>query len=376
MLFVNSAQLQNISDAAGTAFLARSAEMLATPDTSITQNVADIKQITGANNYTSIVPYYHPDPNSASGFPYIRRDGVRNQEAAQTSDSRYVYTMLYAVQNLVIAHQLTGDDSYAARAIAMLRVFFMDPATKMNPDLTYSQVVFGASRTDLKIRGAIIDFDRFPIVGDFIEILSATPTWTPEDTAAMQAWFTALVGWFVNSPRGIIQDGYSHNIKTSYVTQRVAYLCAAGERDNAIAYLNSRVPALLDAQIDAEGKQALEMSRVTNRRYCEFNLTLLCRLATMASNLGVDLWNHVGDNGVGSIKTAMLYMAQFVTPDAVWPFSPETLNSASSREWLRYGIAMYDDPTLLSAYAMVRMYGITSLPNYITTPPGQYIERA
>jgi hypothetical protein len=114
MLFVNSAQLQNISDAAGTAFLARSAEMLATPDTSITQNVADIKQITGANNYTSIVPYYHPDPNSASGFPYIRRDGVRNPEAAQTSDSRYVYTMLYAVQSLVIAHQLTGDDSYLA----------------------------------------------------------------------------------------------------------------------------------------------------------------------------------------------------------------------------------------------------------------------
>jgi len=376
MLFVNPQRLQNIPAAAGVSFLTDAASLLAMPDISVTQNEAAIKQLTGANNYTSIAPYYHPDPATETGFPYIRRDGVRNPEAAQTSDSKYLYNMLYAVQSLVIAYKTTGDASHAARAVELLRFFFIAPATKMNPDLTYSQVVFGASRADLKIRGAVIDFDRFPLIVDFVEILSATPSWTAEDTAVMKDWFTALADWFVTSPRGIIQDGYSHNIKTSYVTQRVAYLCAADKRDEAIAYLNANVPALLDAQIDTEGKQALEMSRVTNRRYCEFNLTLLCRLATMAGNLGVDLWNHVGENRIGSIKAAMLYMAQFTMPGAVWPFSEEHLNTASSREWLRYGVAMYDDTALVDAYARVKMYGVISLPNYITTPPGPYIERA
>src|SRR5439155_24742300 len=50
-----------------------------------------------------------------------------------------------AVAALAAAYAITGDDKYVRKANEFLRVFFLDPKTKMNPHLQFAQSVLGSA---------------------------------------------------------------------------------------------------------------------------------------------------------------------------------------------------------------------------------------
>jgi len=124
----------------------------------------------------------------------------------------------------------------------------------------------------------------------------------------------------------------------------------------------------LSAQIDIDGKQVLEMDRVQNRHYSNFNLILLVNLATIAKSLDVDIWNYQDENGKGSIRKAMNYLCNFYLHPEEWTFSNETNNSAMTRSWLQIGIELYDDQILQDVFKEVKIYNFTSVPDYIALP--------
>ena len=110
----------------------------------------------------------------------------------------------------------------------------------MNPDLTYSGIVIGNNMDDLRIRGAIIDTNNLSIVPDLIELLKPSTNWTVDVENSMILWFDSLSNWFKTSPRGVLQSGYGHNIKTSYVKQLCSYLYACGKEIEAKTYLEPK----------------------------------------------------------------------------------------------------------------------------------------
>jgi len=335
---------------------------------SITQNTSEIKHKTGINNFASLAPYYHPDPNSSTGFPYIRIDGIRNTESRNSSDNKYLGPMFSLLYPLCLLYYFTKNEDYALKAIASINTFFIDENTRMNPDLTYSGIVIGNSMDDLRIRGAIIDTNNLSIFPDLIELLKPSVNWTTELENSMISWFDSLSDWFKTSPRGVLQSGYSHNIKTSYMKQLCSYLCACGKEVEAKTYLENNLTALLSAQIDNDGKQVLEMDRVKNRHYSNFNLTLLVNLATIANSLGINVWNYEDSEGKGSIKKAMKYLAYYYLHPTEWTTSDETNNSAMTRSWLQAGVELYDDQILQDVFREVKIYNFTSVPDYITLP--------
>lgn len=335
---------------------------------SITQNSSEIKQKTGANNFTSLAPYYHPDPNSPTGFPYIRIDGTRNLESRKSSDSPYLNSLISLVSSASIIYYYTRSEDYAIKAMEALQIFFLNENTKMNPDLTYSGIVIGDNIDDLRIRGAIIDTNILSLLPDLIELIKSSPYWTNELNSGMVLWFDSLSNWFQTNPRGILQASYSHNIKTSYMKQLCSYLCACGKETEARTYLENNLTSLLIAQIDMDGKQVLEMNRVKNRHYSNFNLTLLVNLATIANSLGINVWNYEDENGRGSIKKAMKYLAYYYLHPNEWTSSDETNNSAMTRAWLQAGVELYDDQILQDVFREVKIYNFTNIPDYITLP--------
>src|SRR5437588_12851822 len=87
------------------------------------------------HDYVSLSIYWWPDPASASGLPYLQRDGVRNTEADDTSlyDANPLTRMVGDVESLALAYFVSGSQRYAEHAAVRLRTWFLDPGTRMNP---------------------------------------------------------------------------------------------------------------------------------------------------------------------------------------------------------------------------------------------------
>lgn len=331
---------------------------------SVTQNSSEVKNTTGKNNYTSFATYYHPDPSSPTGFPYVRKDGVRNKDLDAMSDAKYLNSLCTKLNHLSLLYSLTKKEEYATRAVEMINVFFVNPDTKMNPNLTYSGLVVGNSMSNLKIRGATIDSARLCGLPDWIELLKTSPSWNSSLQNDMVSWVDSLASWFKTDERGILQNSYSHNIKTSYVNQLASYLVFCGKEVEAKSYLENTVWNLLSSQINDEGEQILEMERAAPRHYSNFNLMLLMTLGKICHSLGINIWNYEDANGCGSIKKAMLY----VVDPGNWGNSNEVDSPIMKRLWLKDGVSLYNDPSLSGAYESIKIPDLFDTMNYVCSP--------
>lgn len=75
--------------------------------------------------------------------PYRQRDGQYNPDLSLLSDSKETGTMIRDVTALTLYYSLYGDERYAAKASQLLRVWFLNEATLMNPNVQYGQVIRG-----------------------------------------------------------------------------------------------------------------------------------------------------------------------------------------------------------------------------------------
>ena len=65
-----------------------------------------------AHDYTSLPPYWWPNPGTENGPPYVRRDGEINP-TSRRDDAHAMGRMAHAVETLALAYALTGRASYA-----------------------------------------------------------------------------------------------------------------------------------------------------------------------------------------------------------------------------------------------------------------------
>src|SRR5690606_31340921 len=104
-------------------------------------------------DYMSLSPYWWPNPDTADGLPYVRRDGEFNPERDQY-DLPKLEAVTDAVRDLGPAYYFTGDEKYAEHAAKLLRAFLLDPETGMNPNLKYAQFRPGRS---MEVASGIIE---------------------------------------------------------------------------------------------------------------------------------------------------------------------------------------------------------------------------
>src|SRR4029079_7955146 len=83
-----------------------------------------------------------PAPPNPDGLPYISLDGKTNPEIDEY-DAKPFREMSGNVHTLALAGYLTGDEKYSARAAQLIRVWFLDEQTNMNPNLDHAQLVKG-----------------------------------------------------------------------------------------------------------------------------------------------------------------------------------------------------------------------------------------
>ncbi|MEN9364241.1 MAG: hypothetical protein RI903_1550, partial [Bacteroidota bacterium] len=95
------------------------------------------------HDYMSQGPYWWPDPSKPNGKPYIRKDGVRNPEIKNITDSDEMDDLILDVEALTAAYQQTKQSKYAKFAATLIKTWFLNPATKQSPNLKFSQGIPG-----------------------------------------------------------------------------------------------------------------------------------------------------------------------------------------------------------------------------------------
>lgn len=273
------------------------------------------------HDYLSQAPYWWatgaPGPGNPRGCPYVERDGQRNPEIDTITDHGEALTLFGAVYDLTLAWYYTGRPEYAQRAALDLRTWFLDPATRMNPNLKYTQSV--PCRWDGRGIG-IIDFSQqFTDVLDATAILaSGAPGWTTADQHGMTAWCADLLTWLRTSENGADEAAASNNHGSFFDLLTAGLAAATGQDALAADIARTAATRRLDVQLAGDGSQPLELTRTRSWHYSAFNLLALTRLAMLGQHLGVDLWAHTTPNG-GSISKSVDFLIPAATGAAPWP---------------------------------------------------------
>ena len=278
------------------------------------------------HDYVSMGPYWWPDTTKPGGLPYIRRDGERNPELANGYDAPRFGAMTGAVTTLALAYYFSGDERYAQRAALLVRTWFLDPATRMNPHLRYGQRIPGI--TEGRAAG-IIETRRLVDLVDAIGMLERSPSWTDADGRGMRDWMAAYRGWLLTSDIGKEEQRAKNNHGTWYDAQVVALALFTGDTALARSTLETSKTRRIAAQIMPDGRQPFELARTRSLGYSIMNLEGLCRLAELGRQVGIDLWSYRSPRG-GSIRKALDYVAPYADPAVTWPGEQITPNAPDS----------------------------------------------
>jgi hypothetical protein len=292
------------------------------------------------HDYMSQAPYFWRNPKTPDGLPYVRRDGERNPEIRRISDRDGLRGIIDASETLALAYYLLDDEAAAARAALLLRTWFLDPATRMNPHLEYGQAIPGVNQG----RGiGIIETSGLTRVVDAVGLLAGSKAWTPEDQRGLEAWFAAYLRWLRESGHGRDEAAAQNNHGTHYDAQVASFALFTGQRELAAQVLAESRQKRIAAQIEPDGRQLRELARTRAWSYSVMNLGGFFTLAALGQRCGVDLWEYRSADGRG-IRGALDWLVPFAEGKPwghpqITPWSPKDLAPL-----LREAAVQYHEP--------------------------------
>lgn len=248
------------------------------------------------HDYVSIGKYWWSDASQPDGAAYTNRDGQTNPE--RNDASRYDNTRLDKtasnIHKLSLAYYLTGKEEYAAKAVEFLKVFFINPDTRMNPNLNFAQGIPGKY---LGRGSGIIDTVCLIQMTDDLRMLEKSSLFSRDDDEAIKQWFRSYLDWMQTSKNGIHESQASNNHGVWYDAQVSAYALFIGRRDLAAQVVREAAAKRIDQQIQRDGSMPKELARTKSMSYTTYNLRAFITLAQVGNQVGVNIWDYSSPDG-------------------------------------------------------------------------------
>ena len=264
------------------------------------------------HDYYSEGGYWWPDPRNPNG-PYIRHDG-------QSNPNRYMHheqdmsNLCNAVTVLSHAAYFLNENKYAMRAALLLRVWFVDEETRMNPRLQYAQAIPG--RCEGRCIG-IIDTACLIRLVNSLGILEESGMWPECERASIRKWFKQYLTWLVTSENGIQESRQPNNHATGWAAQVITFGAYVGNQAAVNQVCNQFRLTLIPNQMDDKGGFPWEEARTNSLSYSVRNLNLLAIICEVAHTQGIDLWHFRTPDGRG-MRTALDYLLPYLKNPATW----------------------------------------------------------
>lgn len=270
------------------------------------------------HDYMSQARYTWPDPAKPDGLPYITRDGMTNPEINKLDRNRLEATAS-RVTTLALAWYFSGEEKYAQKATELLRVWFLNKDTRMNPNLEYAQMIPGHDNGKGRCYG-LIDSYSFVEMLDAVALLEASESFTAKDSKQLKAWFTKLTDWFLTSPQGKEEAAGANNHSVAYDAQIIAFALYTGNRKLAQEVISAFPEKRIFPQVEPDGSQPHELRRTLAFHYSQYNLTHFIDIMMMAQKLDLRIDNATSADGRNFYK-AMDFLTPYVGKSlSEWPY--------------------------------------------------------
>jgi hypothetical protein len=268
------------------------------------------------HDYMSQAPYWWPDSSKADGKPYIRKDGRINPERDLSKDRGQMVDMSSNVKELALAYYFTGNERYAKKAVELLRVWFIDTATRMNPNLNFGQFIPGINDG----RGiGIIETVGLTNIPDALAMMQQSKNINANFVAGMKQWFKQYANWLMTSKNGQDERSQLNNHGTYYDMQLADFALFNGDKALAQKVIKEQTIPRIDKQFAVDGSEPLELVRTKSWGYSTMNLVGWCKLATIAERVNIDLWNTKTKDGKG-IQQVFEWFKPYMLKQKTWNY--------------------------------------------------------
>jgi len=266
----------------------------------------------GLHDFSSDADYWWPDPKNPDG-PYIQRDGLSNP-GNFLAHRALLLPFVRHFGALAAAYKLTHDERYATAAVKHLHAWFVDPATKMNPNLQYSQAIRNLN-TGRSI--GVIDTLHLCEVALGVEALRGSKAFPKDEDAAVTGWFRDYLAWLRTHPFGIEESKAKNNHGTCAWLQIACFAHVTGDEATLAECRRHLKEVLLPSQMVADGSFPEELRRTKPYGYSIFNLDVMTALAVVLSTKEENLLTWSLPDGRNLVQ-GVAWLAPYIADKNAW----------------------------------------------------------
>lgn len=309
-------------------------------------------------DYWHPAPYAWPNPDTKDGLPYIHKDGERvpGTRMYEKESIKYDRTSIQRLFDETVALALAGclfdDQRYTEKAYKLIRTWFIDQETSMNPHLNYSQVVMGKNDNKGTASG-LIETKDFYFLLDAVRLVKRTSLWTSNDETIMNKWCQDFLEWLITSDQGQAEERAKNNHGNAYDLQVYAFAAYLGATETMYEVI-IRAFSRLKSHVSEDGKQPHELRRTTTAHYTSFNLHLWISLHTLIKRTtGLSLIDTVQHYAERKHRSALKLASSWVLRHGLlpeWPFKQIDYFDKARYEHIYHSVAAHS-PSLKRKYS-------------------------
>jgi hypothetical protein len=272
----------------------------------------------GIHDFYSEGDYWWPDPKNPNGA-YIRKDGRTNPDNF-VAHRKAMVRFSQIAGSLASAYQITGDIRYVKALKPHVLAWFVNDATKMNPNLLFAQAIKG------KVSGrgiGIIDTVHLVEVALAMEHVESSGVFTIVELEHIKNWFSQYNEWLTTHEFGRAEKENGNNHSVTYALQVAAY-ARLTENDSLLKEMRSFYKnTLLTDQMAADGSFPKETGRTKPYGYSIFNLDAMTALCQLLSTQQEDVFEHTIEEK--NMELGMEYLYPYLKDKSSWPFAPDVM---------------------------------------------------
>jgi hypothetical protein len=307
----------------------------------------------GIHDFYSEGDYWWPDPANPEG-PYIQRDGMTNPDNF-IEHRKAMIRLSQIVGSLASAYKITGDEKYVRQAFVHINAWFVNPDTRMNPSLLYSQAIRGRFTG----RGiGIIDTIQLMEVAQGIIAMQNAGSIDKELLEAVKSWFADYLKWLTTHQYGKDEMNAKNNHGTCWVMQVASFAKLTGNTEILDFCRKRYKEILLPDQMAEDGSFPLEIKRTKPYGYSIFNLDAMTMICQILSDNKNDLWNWQTPDGK-SIRKGIDFLWPFVADKSKWTYNHDVMyweNWPVAQPFLVFGASKFTEKKWLTTWSSLEHF--------------------